>query len=93
MNDITRKELYDTYIKMLEAYETMKHLVSQNLTSSEYNRAKAYWIGSIETGLKAEEYFGADGSFKKFLEDSEIMDDCGEFLEENDLENDYEDED
>jgi hypothetical protein len=76
-----RQELIEIYERMCLDYERLTELVKKNSNSFEFNRARAYWLASIETGIKAEEYCGAGGSLKQFLIDNKILDEDGEVIE------------
>jgi len=82
MRQQDRRDLSDIYDRMCADYSKLTDIFRVNASSNEYNRARAYWLASLETGIKAEEYFGTGGSLKQFLVDNGVIDDCGEFIEE-----------
>ena len=87
-----RESLFEIYTNMCENYQSLKRLMME-IGGIEYERARAYWLAGIETGLRCEEYIGHDSTFREFLQDSDVIDEDEEFIDPSDLDDEDEDED
>ena len=77
---MSRRRLFDLYTEISERVEEVKHLIRTS-SPQEYERARAYWIASLSVGLSSAEYCTHNPTMEQFLIDEGIMDDCSEFIE------------
>lgn len=86
MDQQTREDLYDLYVDFCTKYQELKSALNRIKPEcpQEYERAKAYWLGNIESGIRCEEYIGTNPTFRSFLQDMGIIDNDEEFVVEED---------
>ena len=82
-----REELFEVYTTMVNEYTKLRRLMRE-VGGFELDQAKAYWLGFIESGLRCEEHVGNNPTFRSFLESAGIIDEDGEYLEEEEEEED-----
>lgn len=85
MDNVTRSELFECYCKLDESYNTIKRILREE-GGIDYERARAYWLGYLDQAVSCEDTFSGVTSFKDYLLSNGIIDDCGEFIEEEDEE-------
>jgi hypothetical protein len=68
---------------MVEDYQSVRAIMNSEAPSSDNQVAKAYWLGSIEVGIRGEEYCTRNTTFRDFLVSSNIMDEDEEFINED----------
>ena len=91
MDANTRYRLYEIYGKLDELVNELSGIMRIDC-KSEYPRAKAYWLASLSSGLSNEEYCTLNPTFASFLKDAGIVNDDGEFIEEEEDEEEEGDE-
>jgi hypothetical protein len=90
LDECERRELYETYINLQECVYTIEHLIRG---TRGYDAAKAYWFASLSLGINEERYnAGGNPTMETYLLANGIMDENGDFIEEEDCEDDDEDE-
>lgn len=82
IGSVAREEMFKAYNQLCDGYATIRRLFQQNLPPGTFSNLKAYSLGEIESGLKAEEYMNSHATVKSTLEELGIIDDCGELIEE-----------
>lgn len=75
----TANELFEIFTTLQEQYNNLSHIM-RRIGGQEYSRATAYWLANIECGIRAEEYFSGNATFKSFLVDSKIIDEDENFI-------------
>jgi hypothetical protein len=88
LSDIDREELFEIYTCIQEQYCNLVNFINTHRSSFHgVDAAKAYWLASLDVGINAENHFTYNPTLKTFLEDNGIIDEDGEFIE--DEEEDY----
>ena len=91
MGPDTRRRLYEIYCELDELVTELTQVMRRE-GGIEYERAKAYWLASLSVGLNTQEYCTYDPTFASFLKDAGIVNNDGEFIEEEEDEEEEGDE-
>ena len=83
LDESTRRELFKAYQKMCELYEIV-HSTVTCIGGPKADQAKAYWLGSLDLGLRGERYVGGNDTFKDYLYSLDIIDEDEEYIEAED---------
>lgn len=81
MDTNTRYRLYEIYRNLDDLVNELSGIMRVNC-KSEYQSAKAYWLASLSSGLSNGEYCTLNPTFDSFLKDAGIVNDDGEFIED-----------
>ena len=80
MGPDTRQRLYEIYCELDELVTELTQIMRRE-GGIEYERAKAYWLASLSSGLSNSEYCTMNPTFNSFLKDAGIVNDDGVFLD------------
>ena len=86
MTEEDRRQLYEAFVTLNEKYNEIKYLLREVASSRDNDVASAYWLASLNIGIDASSYHTYNPTFKNFLENNKIIDEDGEYIE-NDNEN------
>lgn len=80
INSNDRQRLYELFTTLTTSLEEVKNII-HTISTKEYENVRASWLASLSKGISSAEYCTDETTMKMFLEDNDIMDEDGEFID------------